>query len=317
MNNKKIQSGIEDIKKIKMTNEEKSKVFNNIINQNPVPSIWSNYFFFIKESRFARFAVVAFFIIFTSGGIVSASEESLPSSFLYPLKVQVVEPIKSAMKKTPEEKAQYQSDLATERLIEAETLASKGKLSKPNEKKIASLLNDHTKAFNQALTEMNQVESADYVQEAVTNFHAEMGAHAEVLDVITNGSEDKENEVSKVARQNGEKIKSNLKESHDSKSDKYRKKKEDIKLIIDSTSTELNDVIEDKEVEEKIIHKTNKTLEKAKEYLNKAEQIENEEENSNSNDAYSALLESESSAKEAGIFLKTGIKFQSKSQDNR
>lgn len=312
MDNKKIKSGIEDIKKINMTSEEKSRIFNNIVSQNPVPSIWASYFLFIKENRFARYAIVAFLIIFGGGGMVSASEESLPNNFLYPVKVQIVEPIKSAMKKTPEEKAQYQSDLVAERLFEAETLASEGKLSKSNEKKISKLLEEHTEEFDQALKNMNSFESADYVQEVVTNFHVEMDAHAKVLEVMTKNHS--ENEVVKTARINAEKIKINndLKEEHDSNSDKYRKKKNDVKSMIDSTSIELENIKKDKKVENEIINNTIKNINEAKEKLNEAEKNEIVEENEPEKKAYKALMESESSVREAGIMLNAGLKFKDK-----
>ena len=79
-------------------------------------------------------------------GVVFASQESLPNSIFYPLKVNIVEPIRGALTFSHKNKAKYEINLATERLVEAETLAGQGKLDKINEKKLNNLLNKHTVA---------------------------------------------------------------------------------------------------------------------------------------------------------------------------
>jgi len=61
-----------------------------------------------------------------------------------------------------------------------------------------------------------------------------------------------------------------------------------------------------------IIDNTHKTLEEANRYLKEADE---EDEKGDAKEAYFRLLDSESSAKEAGIFLKSGLKFKDREKE--
>ena len=67
-------------------------------------------------------------------------------------------------------------------------------------------------------------------------------------------------------------------------------------------------------VRQTIIDNTHKTLEEANQYLKEADE---EDEKGESKKAYFKLLDSESSAKEAGIFLKSGLEFKEDKYERR
>ncbi|MFA6251096.1 MAG: DUF5667 domain-containing protein [Candidatus Paceibacterota bacterium] len=198
MENKKLQTGLEEIKKITMTAHEKKQVFDSVLSTPPerqeqlVRSPWSIYSFVsqIHKSNFAYYVIVPLLIIVTSGGIVFASEDSLPDSVLYPIKVSIIEPVRGALVFSQKSKAEYQSSLATERMIEAETLAKAGKLDKEKEKKLSTLLTNHTDALNKALAQVDQDKSGEQAEAIAINFQLEMNAHAEALDLIISEKED-------------------------------------------------------------------------------------------------------------------------------
>lgn len=329
MENKKLQIGIEEIHKITMTALEKQQIFESILNstilssKQSVRSPWFVYSFIsrIQKNHLAYYVFIPLIIIFTSGGIAIASGESLPSSILYPIKVGVIEPVIGALTFSPKARAKYEINLATERLIEAETLVSQGKLDKSIEKKLDGLLDNHTVALSKALNKASQTESIDQVDEIITSFHAGMNAHARILDIISRQDKNKQEnqdldvQISKTARINAEGIKSvkknkENKNKEENNSDKYKQKKNSIESLINRTAINLNNTnseINKSNVRQAIINNTNKTLDEAKQFLNEAN-IHQEE--GNSEDAYSKLLDSESSVKEAGIFLETGLKLE-------
>jgi hypothetical protein len=322
MEDKKLQNGIDEIQKIKMTALEKRRVFENVIHSNipfskkPVRSPWFNYSFIsrIQKKQLVFYVVIPLIFILTSGGLVFASQDSLPDSILYPIKVNVVEPIVGALTFSPNDQAKYQINLATKRLVEAETLASQGKLNKPTEKKLDNLLDNHTVALNKALDKVSKTETSDQVDEIVTSFHAGMNAHARVLDIIngqdknTFDNQDPNIQVSNIARSNANNVKNFVSNKDVNNSDKYRQKKNSIQSLIDSATASLDSTSvgnNNSDMGQKIINDTHQALDQAKQYLDTANQ---NEKNGNGKDAYTNLLNSESSAKEANIFLKTGLK---------
>lgn len=217
MKNKKLQNGIEEIRKITMTVNEKKQILNSILNSSydvkkPIQSPWFDFSFIsrLHKNQWAYFVIVPLIFIFTGGAVVFASQGSLPDSILYPIKVNIVEPIRGAFNFSPESKAKYEVSLATERLVEAETLASSGKLDKKNEEKINNLLKSHAKSLDQILNRIDKTEPKNEVVKIVNDFHADMNNHAKTLDAITNKNtkvgENKDTQISNTARYNADKI---------------------------------------------------------------------------------------------------------------
>jgi hypothetical protein len=229
----KLQKGINEIKEIKMTALEKKQMFEHIMNSEissspkPIQSPWLTYSFMarIQKSRLVYYVVIPLIIILSGGGVAFASENSLPNSILYPIKTGVVEPIRGVLKFSPRNKAQYESNLATRRLVEAETLAGEGKLDKQTEEHLNNLLEKHTESLNKALDKADRivqtVESTEQNDEIVTNFHANMNAHARVLDILEGNENDTQDgnsndiKISKTARDNAEKVRSVSKDKED------------------------------------------------------------------------------------------------------
>lgn len=325
MEDKKIQNGIKEIRKIKMTTLEKERVFNSILKysveqkKESFQSPWFGYSFLLKihKSQLVYYIIIPLIIVLTSGGVVFASQESLPDSVLYPIKTKVVEPVISALNFSTKSKAKYESSLATERLVEAETLASLGQLDEEKEQKINNLLAKHTDNLNKNLKKMNEEDSFEQVDEIVIGFQAEMKAHARVLEMINtdekykSGNKISNTQISNSARSNASKIKNDSKNKENKEkdiSDKYAKRKKSVDTLINSTSTSVSQVsTEVLELNQKIVDDTNETINEAKQFLDEAIYKENE---GDREEAYNSLLESESSVKEAGIFLETGLMFK-------
>ena len=329
MKDEKLKEGIKEIREIKMTAIEKERIFESVINslvlqQQPIKSPWTVFSFIsvMHRSRLVYYGFVFSLAVVMGGGAVFASGNSLPGNVFYPLKVSVVEPIHSALTFSPQAKAEYESHLATKRLVEAETLKNQGKLDKAKEEKLSLLLEDHAKAFNKAIGDINNDNDDD---DTVTNFQAGLNAHARVLEFM-NARDDKaekqekNNKISETARASANKIKDTLKEREDNNEDKKENKNEErkkhVREMIDLTAKELDGHTSANvsPIRQTIIDNTHKTLEEANQYLKEADE---EDEKGDSKKAYFKLLDSESSAKEAGIFLKSGLEFKEYKYERR
>jgi hypothetical protein len=115
------------------------------------------------------------------GGTTYAAEGSVPGDFLYTMKVEVNEPIKSGVTLSNRAEAVLQARLAGERLKEAETLAAQGKLTA----EIASDLSLRVKShYDKAEARSVAAEAkGDYESSATTRASLEgtFRAYAEVL----------------------------------------------------------------------------------------------------------------------------------------
>lgn len=346
MENKNLKNGIDEIKKIVMTDAEKKRMFDNILNiskenKKAIKSPWSFYSFIsiTKKSQLVYYIIIPLIIIFSSGGVVFASQASLPDSILYPLKVKVIEPIEGALTFSPKAKAKHESSLASKRLVEAETLVEQGKLDVSSEKKINNLLATHTKSLSKALVKVNDSNSSEETDEIVTNFRAEMNAHAKVLDSLRDdrdNSEDNSNKnkdreenknkeknrdkedsndkedikISNTARFSAEKIKNDSSKKEKNNIEEYKEKKEKIESLISDTDIDISSKIEKySDRKDFVTEDTKEIIDQAKAYLFDANE---KGEEGDLEEAYSSLLDSESSIKEANILIKKGLESKDK-----
>lgn len=332
MKDKKLDIGINEIRKIVMTDVEKERIHDNILNFSIKPKLikspWFSYsfIFMTNRSKLVYYIVIPLLFIISGGGVVFASGDSLPNSPLYPLKVNIVEPIEGALKFSAKAKAVHESSLASKRLVEAETLASENKLNSAEEEKINKLLAKHTEALNNALNKVDNlnVSAVGDSELIATDFRAEMNAHARVLDILTNkekhnknNENDNENEnlnktdntiLSNTARVSAEKIKNNSIKKEKNNKDFFATKKEEVEsMIVTADKDIVTSNTDEKQNGDSVVDDTQKTIDQAKAYLYDANKKDKE---GNREDAYSSLLDSESSVKEAKIFLKAGLKIK-------
>ncbi len=94
---------------------------------------------FVLLGRPALASVMAVAVFaFTSGGVAYAAEGALPGDTLYPLKIAVTEPLRTALAGTPVAKAEWQIALAERRISEAAALAKDERLPEETEVTLAA-----------------------------------------------------------------------------------------------------------------------------------------------------------------------------------
>ncbi len=213
----KINIAVGEIKKIRMTDEEKRLSFQKILSSlpaegTPVPSPFA---MLARKSRKSRTLVLSAFVCFlvlSAGGMAFASKGSLPGTFLYPLKVKIVEPIRTTLKFSSESKLEYESELATKRIVEAKILATQDKLDSQKEEKLDSLLKEHVKAFEKTAVKLEDADKfPGKKSEIVEDFKVKMETNAKALEEMAIESKDKPGKagagerISKTARESAAK----------------------------------------------------------------------------------------------------------------
>ncbi len=323
--NKQFTVGVEEIREISLTAEEKVNMLEHILKGStfvecPIESPYVKYSFvsmFSKRNLFYGSTVLAL-VVMLSGGAVFASDQSLPGNILYPLKVKVVEPLQGAFIFSHEDKVAYETHLITKRLVEAETLASTDSLDEAKEQEITSLIKNHTKAFTEGVITLRKtnVIDADTEDDIIINFEAHMNAHAQVFDVIYEQQHDplkiQNIKISQTARDNAVQVRNDLKNEDQKNNVKSKKTKDAIQALIDKTNLDIEaQSTNPSKQKQNIITNTHKTLDHARALL---KEVEDEDKKGNSQNAHQKLLDSESAAKSASIFLNLGLSLDGKNK---
>lgn len=135
-------------------------------------------------------------ILFIAGGGTSyAAQGAAPGDFLYPVKTEINENVRSILAISDESEARLQAQLATERLEEAEELAARGELTAEVAANINSRLKSHVdsaeKRSVQAEQKGNYVVSADVRSGLEGNLRTSANVLSELNERVTgnNGNE--------------------------------------------------------------------------------------------------------------------------------
>jgi hypothetical protein len=174
MEDKKLKNVISQVKKVSLSQDEKSRILHNLslytdVHQQ-IPTTHTLFAFF-NISLNKKLAIVlasVMIAVIVGGTAVYASEGSLPGDLLYPIKTRIVEPLKVALAGTPEEKADVEAGLAVERLKEAETLDQRGKLTQDFKKALDNNVEKHFADFSHIKKQMAGT-SSDEINKKIKN----------------------------------------------------------------------------------------------------------------------------------------------------
>jgi len=145
--------------------------------------------------------VFALFLILTVGvGAASASEDALPGSILYPIKVRVIEPTRVAFAQTPEDRADVEMDHANRRLEEFARLSVQEGSDETLTATLAVALKEHVDSANEAIDEVAASGDETGAFDAAADLHSILEAHTEIFDRLEEIDRNGEQEDSTFGR---------------------------------------------------------------------------------------------------------------------
>lgn len=191
MNNDQFKKGIEDLRKIKMSDSEKSLLWHKLDiysgKKNTHTHVVSPWYRLEFSSFVLRTGTLlaSVFVLFVSGlGTFLTAENSLPGDKLYSLKTDLIEPLKYSFATNAIQKANFETKKIDSRLREAETLEVLGMLSDPVQEDLEKRIKSHVDSFNGLVSKESNDQSSVEVSDARINFEANANAHSKVLDEI-------------------------------------------------------------------------------------------------------------------------------------
>lgn len=259
MNIEDWKKGIEDLKKVGLKETEKAALFERVINRSPYKPIISP---FSKSWNFVArnyATVVSSALIFVlAGSISAAAENSIPGNILYPVKINITEPMRDLVKTTPEESAIWQIEKVNRRIEEAEILAAQQRLDSDKREQIQKLFE---KSFSEFDDSIKKFEASSTKEKIEIELEKRLEVHSKVVNKVQTKKNDKndQNELKKFEQD----VVSVVKEAKEEK-----------------VETEETDDREDEEYQkdiEKMVEKRIKQLEKERERIEK--KYQNREEN--------------------------------------
>ncbi len=153
-NNEQFENFIRDFDTIRMTNEEKNMIRDNLITFTngyiPKRSPYYNKLLFFKKT-FA-ISLIILLIISVSKPV---SAKSLPGDLLYNVKI-IHEEIESAMINKPEKKVDFEIKRTKTRIQEAVVLAKNNNLDKNKQKKLATDIKKHVKNISDGISDIKK-----------------------------------------------------------------------------------------------------------------------------------------------------------------
>lgn len=169
------------LQRVRLTHAEKDRMLTAILEQPAAHAFaWQ---VFASLRRAGALSLVA--VLLMGSGAAYAAEGALPGDFLYPVKVNVTEPIRGRFARSARARAEWKSMLAQRRLEESETLAAEGRLTDEWHRDLVALFQEHADDVSSEIEAMLEGAEVAQAAELSADFEASLNAHASMLDRIS------------------------------------------------------------------------------------------------------------------------------------
>ncbi|MBI2025627.1 hypothetical protein HYT04_02495 [Candidatus Kaiserbacteria bacterium] len=320
MNDDFFPKGIKEIRHLRKKKKKKRAVLSRLLEhaETHPAEIISPWKVYISGFRFQYAIAGALIVLLAGGGAASAAEGALPGDILYPVKIYVNEPLRGAMVLGGVPKARFEAERTIRRLEEAETLAAQGRLDKTSAETVREHFENSVTAFNSAVDNLESNGSMEDAVNARVDFEAHINAHSRILSTVRNSEVPQKDDIvplhdsveenaNKAKERRTNTVETFLKDSRN----EFDERAQSVRTIIKETEDRLKGAestsgTSGSSVRDVILENIPQTLQTAEDALEDARQKRG---SGDSDNAYSALLDSESAAKEADISLTRGLKF--------
>ncbi|MDB5194915.1 MAG: hypothetical protein JWO84_99 [Parcubacteria group bacterium] len=150
-----------------------------------VRSPFGSFFLFIESRRFSSYTMALLLVVVVGGGVTLAADTSVPGDSLYSIKINVNEPVLTALTPTATGQANVAAQIATRRVDEAVILASRGTLTPERQAYLTQKFDTSVKvaaAKADALASTGDSAGSDTVK---ANFAANLAGEAQALGAVT------------------------------------------------------------------------------------------------------------------------------------
>lgn len=186
-NDNNFKKRIEAIKSVKLTTSEKEQALKSIMSQidemKLVESPYLEFFQYLNKKPAYAYVAALVLIALIGGSTSYASEAALPGDILYPVKVDVTEPIEGVFTLGAAAQANWHEELVEKRLQESETLAQNNMLSASNTDSININVQTSIKSFDNDISNLDKTDPVEADQVKI-NFLTKADIYSKILQKL-------------------------------------------------------------------------------------------------------------------------------------
>jgi len=190
MKNNSLHQGVQKIREITLSREEKAAVLARLlehVEQHPA-HIVSPWMVYVSRFRFETAMAAVLVMILAGGSVTFAAEGALPGDLLYPVKLNITEPLQGALISGDLPKARFEAQKTIRRLEEVETLAAQGRLDQVTVQTIQTNFEKSASEFSVTMQRASTTASPEELVNATIDFESKVNAHSQILSVVGNAA---------------------------------------------------------------------------------------------------------------------------------
>ncbi|KKR05477.1 MAG: hypothetical protein UT33_C0011G0188 [Candidatus Peregrinibacteria bacterium GW2011_GWC2_39_14] len=189
----KTKQFISEMKKIRLTQNEKMSAQTNIIShmeKNPIgntTSFWTRIGQIFMPTQHKKAFIAIYIIILVFGGSTGtafAAETSLPGDLLYPIKTNVNEEIRSRLTFSKQRQAEWEATRIQKRLGEIKELEQKGTISKDQIEKIKAKIEQQTEKAKEKIEALKTSGDSENAEKIIEKLETSLKDHEKVLEKL-------------------------------------------------------------------------------------------------------------------------------------
>lgn len=136
---------------------------------------------FLIFRKYMYVSLATLLVLITGSGSALAAENTLPGDVLYPVKVHINEPVRSALALSIESKANWETKVAERRLDEATRLATTGKLSAEAEAKLEAKVEKQTEKIQKRIEKLEKAGNEEVAADITARLESALEIHGQIL----------------------------------------------------------------------------------------------------------------------------------------
>lgn len=193
MNTQHTEERIGSLKSVSLPESSRSRMRNELsayadlhsydVNSASQASTQSPFFSYFSASFF-RVSAALVVLVSMLGGTAYAANDATPDGVLYPIKLNLTEPMQTALIPSTEGKAAWHAILAERRLEEATDLAVAGKLSIATQNTISDNFTKHVQDSSEAATQLQADGNVTAALSVRSDLEARITAHEDILTQV-------------------------------------------------------------------------------------------------------------------------------------
>lgn len=124
-------------------------------------------------------------LLLIGGGVSAAAEQSVPGDFLYPVKINFNEEVRSILAVTDQDEARWQTQAAERRLSEAETLTERGTLDEATRATLEDEFTANVASAEEHTTNLVAAGELASASDIILNLESALTAHQQIITQLT------------------------------------------------------------------------------------------------------------------------------------